>query len=193
MIPLSPVLLIASAGALLDGARAEASTARLAEQFLSGVGQPHSKNWNVAFVHHAGHWSHFDHRTGRSSWPLPAAVACDQLAEFARAKDVLSAQGPEPGEVFLLRSPSKHKFVHAGIVLAVERFDVPGKEPMRYECHTMEGNITPTGCVGGGRLARVRLRGFIRANARGIAEEDSEPPHRFPARRQKDLEDPAET
>ncbi|MDB4877503.1 MAG: hypothetical protein JWM41_3949 [Gemmatimonadetes bacterium] len=156
MIPLSPVLLIASAGALLDGARAGQSTRRLAEQFLSQARQPDARHWDLAFVHHAGFWSHFDHRTGKSSWPLPSTATCDELADFACIRNVLSAEGPVSGEVFLLRSPSKRRFVHAGIVLAAERFNVGAGEPPRYECHTIEANITSTGCIGGDRLARVR-------------------------------------
>jgi hypothetical protein len=63
---------------------------------------------------------------------------------------------PEIGEVFLLWSPAKCRFVHAGIVLAAERFDAGGREAARYECLTIEGNVTPAGSVGGDRLARVR-------------------------------------
>jgi hypothetical protein len=157
MIPLSPVLLIAAAGALMDGARAEGDLARSAERFRAGVGPDGagSDRWDVAFVHHAGYWAHFDHRTGKSTWPLPGVTDCEELAAFARTSHVLSIE-PAPGEVFLLWSPSKRRFVHAGIVLAAERFGVGGLERARYECHTMEGNITATGCMGGDRLARVR-------------------------------------
>ena len=68
---------------------------------------------------------------------------------------MLSEAKPELGEVFLLRSPSTRLYVHAGIILGAERFDASGKE-VRYECHTIEGNVTPTGCVGGDHIARVR-------------------------------------
>jgi hypothetical protein len=156
MIPLSPVLLIASAGALLDGAREQGNVVSLAERFLAGVDARAENRWDVAFVHHAGYWSHFDHRTGRSSWPLPATADCEELADFARTRGVLSAEKPQSGEIFLLRSPSKRRFVHAGIVLMAERFDVGGAEIARYECYAIEADITPTGCMGGDRLARVR-------------------------------------
>ena len=160
---LSPALLVAAAGALLDGARAANSTARLSEQFLSIVDDPGAAAWNAAFIHHAGHWSHVDHCTGQSCWPLPATAECDELAEFARTEQVLSAEAPEAGEVFLLWSPSKERFVHTGIVLSAQRFEISrdnGKggtrREARFECHTIEGNITSTGYVGGDRLARVR-------------------------------------
>ena len=142
MIPLSPVLLIASAGALLDGG---ASGRR--PGWVAGA---------AALVHHAGYWSHFDHRGGRSNWPLPQTTDCAELATFAGKRGVLSDEPPRIGEIFLLWSPSKRRFVHTGIVLASDRFDVVGREPARYECLTIEGGITRTGCIGGEGLARVR-------------------------------------
>lgn len=156
MIRLSPSLLIAAAGALLDGARKVGHTARLAEQFLAGVGNQRSMAWNAAFIHHAGYWSHYDHQTGRSRWPLPPTADCELLAKFAQEKGVLSAEAPEAGEVFLLWSPVKKRFVHVGIVLWALPVDADLCEVPSFECRTIEGNVTQAGCVGGDRLARVR-------------------------------------
>ena len=158
-MPLSPLLLIASAGALLDGARGEHDTERLAKQFLGELDHTApAGRWNAAFIHHAGYWSHFEHHIGRSAWPLPPALDCHELGAFAEANGVLSAGKPEFGEVFLLWSPLRKRFLHTGIILAAEPLGAGtgAAEAERYECHTMEGNITHTGCVGGSRLARVR-------------------------------------
>ena len=156
MNPLCPSLLIAAACALLEGARTADGTARLAEQFLMGVGAGAPRHWSAAFVHHAGFWSHFDHSMGRSIWPLPATADCDELGAFARFRNVLSSRVPAPGDVFLLWSPRRHRFVHAGIVLMAERFNSMACDPMRFACHTIEGNVTTTGGLGGDRLARVQ-------------------------------------
>ena len=156
MIPLSPAMFVAAAGTWLDGPHATNNSAQLAGRFLSAVDDPHSARWDAAFVHHAGFWSHFDHCTGQSCWPLPATAACEELAEFAAAENVLSVEAPDPGEVFLLWSPAQKRFVHTGIVLGAERVRAPSDEPPSYECHTIEGNITSTGRVDGNRLVRVQ-------------------------------------
>jgi hypothetical protein len=156
MTSLSPSLLLAAAGALLEGARDVDGTARLAAQFLMGVGAVGPKRWSAAFVHHAGYWSHFDHAAGRSIWPLPATADCDELAAYARFRNVLSPRLPAPGDVFLLWSQTRNRFVHAGIVLMAERFGHVCSVPQRYACHTIEGNVTVAGGLGGDRLARVQ-------------------------------------
>jgi hypothetical protein len=156
MNPLSPSLLIAAAGALLESTRTPDRTARLAEQFLMDVGERGPRNWSAAFVHHAGFWSHFDHAVGRSIWPLPATADADELGAFARFRNVLSSRRPRSGDVFLLWSATRRRFVHAGIVLIAEHFGPQCSMPPRYACHTIEGNVTPDGGLGGDRLARVQ-------------------------------------
>ena len=179
MSPLSPSLLIAAAGALVEGARTADGTARLAEQFLMGVGAGGLRRWNAAFIYHAGYWSHFDHAAGRSIWPLPATADCDELGAFARFRNALSPRMPAPGDVFLLWSPTRSRFVHAGIVLMAERFGALCSVPPRYACHTIEGNVTATGVLGGDRLTRVQrilspVRGdrTIRWTALGVSSSE---------------------
>lgn len=156
MIPLSPALLTTTACALVEVARTVNGTQRLVELFLQSVGRPDLTRWNAAFIHYAGYWSHYDHCTERSRWPLPATAECSALAEFALARGVLSARPPEPGEVFLLWSLAEKRFVHSGIVLKARRCLPNRWEPHRYDCHTIEGNVTVTGRVGGECLAPVR-------------------------------------
>lgn len=46
--------------------------------------------------------------------------------------------------------------MHTGVVLGVELLNASSDEIPQFECHTIEGNVTSTGCIGGDRLARVR-------------------------------------
>ena len=153
---LSPSLLIAAAGALVESAATTADCSRLAEKCLLGTGGFWTQRWSAAFVHHVGFWSHFDYAAGRSLWPLPATADCDELAAFARNRGVLSSRLPEPGDVFLVWSAAQGRFVHTGFVLAAARFSPLRGNPTRYACHTIEGNVTSAGSIGGGRLARVQ-------------------------------------
>jgi hypothetical protein len=155
MITLSPALLIAAASALVRFRADGASGASLVEYLVRGTGQPAATRWDAALIYHAGYWSHYDDRTGMSSWPLPATADCEDLARFAREENVLSYDAPEAGQIFLQWSPARKAFVHSGIVvgveLPVERMD--GYE--QYECRTIEGNVTETGRLDGTGMGRV--------------------------------------
>ena len=142
MIPLTPCLVVAAANAFVGlGEAAGDDRQRLAELFLREVKQPPGQPWCVALVYHIGYCSHFDHRTGRSSWPLPATESCAELGEDA--KQVLES-APQDGDVFLLYSPMAKEFVHTGIVLSVD--DVfPVADGQRYRCTTLEGKTIEDG------------------------------------------------
>jgi hypothetical protein len=67
----------------------------------------------------------------------------------------MSAEATTPGELLVLWSPSSMAFVQTGIILAVEPSE-PRSNGMRYyECHTIEGNVTPTARLDGDRMGRV--------------------------------------
>ena len=163
MTTLSPQMLISGAGVLCQIREHGICPAPLVRHFVQGVGRARARRWDAAFVHHAGYWSHYDNRSGTSSWPLPATTIANDLGIFARKHRVLSDGGPQPGEIFVLYSPSRAAFVHTGIVVGVEppteRFD----GALEYQCHTIEGNVTATGRPDGplmGRGARILSPAF---------------------------------
>jgi hypothetical protein len=192
--PHSPALLLSGVSAIVglkDGTAA--GDARILTWLDNEVGVPGARG--SALIHHAGYWSHFDQRNGVSSWPLPVPDGEDHhtaLASFAERLGILSDSRPQPGEVFLLWSPARRRFVHTGIVLSVERLPRdPAAEgaPWRYECHTIEGDVTSTGCVAGARLGRVRRVLSPGLGDRSIkwtdvdgGERRAQPPHQWPSK-----------
>ena len=193
--PLSPALFLSGASAVLgmkDGTPAR--DASILSVLDAEVRLPAARGG--ALVHHAGYWSHFDQRNGVSRWPLPAPDVHDHhttLARFAERQGILSDARPQPGEVFLLWSPARLRFVHTGIVLSVERLPrdpAAERAPWRYECHTIEGNVTAAGGVAGARLGRVRRVLSPALGDRSIKWTDfddggevmARPPHRWPSR-----------
>lgn len=152
MRPLSPVILMAFALALVDDA---ADAIGLGDQDPLAAATP-DVGTSAAFVHHAGYWSHFDHRSGTSVWPLPNTTSCNELAAFAARHLALAADAPEAGDVYLLWSPAKKEFVRTGIVLSrSRRFRYPsGKH--HYECLTIDGATTCDGSLRGGLTAVVQ-------------------------------------
>lgn len=101
MKPLSPALLIAAASAYVGMREDDHDRGRMIRQFLDSVRLPAYAPWSAAFIHHVGHWSHRELKSGHSSWPLPTTGRCSELAEFAESRSVLSAEGPREGEVYL--------------------------------------------------------------------------------------------
>lgn len=141
--PLSPRLLISGASTLLRFARSHEPDS---EMLLHGVGQPAGPVWATAFVHHAGYWSHFEHRELCSAWPLPATNDCNVWARLAELQRVLIDAAPRAGDLFLQWSRKRKEFAHVGIVVAYH--DVTGILPngaSYMECDTIEGNIDNRG------------------------------------------------
>src|SRR4051812_25992064 len=106
--PLSPILLLAAAGTMLGAARKRAPDSQM---MLRQVGQTGAAHWDTAFVQHAGYWSHYDHATQRSVWPLPPTNDCNEWACWANESGVLSTDVPDPGDIFLQWSPLDRQFV----------------------------------------------------------------------------------
>src|SRR6266571_4943169 len=103
MIPLCPALLVAAANAFVgssDESEDGGEAARLAERlhlFLHDVHQPTVGPLSAGFVSYVGRWSHYDEMAHGSSWPLPDALTCDELAGFAYQRGVLSVERPTVG------------------------------------------------------------------------------------------------
>jgi hypothetical protein len=166
MIPLSPALVVAAANAFVglgeDRGSGGDNRGQMVELFLREVKQPPGQPWCAALVYHVGYWSHFDHRAGKSSWPLPATASCWELGDFAKRKKILKAR-PAEGDVFLLHSVRLKRFHHTGVVISVDECLTDG----RYACTTVEGNTNADGSANGyTTLRRVRRLGgedrFIR-------------------------------
>jgi len=168
MIPLTPALLVGTASALIGyrndsrcGGNPDCRNMRLDRvvRRLRARTEGASVRWDAAFVHHAGYASHFDHRAGRSSWPIPTRcrVHPHALAEFAREANILDPQ-PEVGDLFVLWSDGRRQFVHTGIVLHV---GLPGEFPSGHafiECVVLSPNVHPDGRIGGPDTLRVTRR-----------------------------------
>ena len=158
MIPKSPGYLVATAGALCRIRAIGIGQGPLVTELVLGAGRPNIGRWDTAFIHHVGYWSHFDDRSGRSSWPLPATTCCGELADFAADRNVLSDEPPRYGELFLLWSPSRQRFVHTGIIVGADPTNHRFNGGPQYQCQTIEANVTPTGRLDGDRMGRgVRL------------------------------------
>jgi hypothetical protein len=142
--------------AFVDDAGAAIDAGDSAVAAAIGVTAVTDVGWSAAFVHHVGYWSHFDHRSGTSVWPLPDTGSCSDLAAFAARHLVLAADAPEPGDVYLLWSPAKKEFVRTGIVLSrSRRFRHPSGR-RHYECLTIDGDTTRHGSLRGGQTAVVQ-------------------------------------
>ena len=158
MIPLTPGFLIAAATSF-EGLREEGGNNRglMIERFLRGVGLHEGQPWCAAFVHHVGYWSHYDPRTGKSSWPLPATASCYMLGAFARRENVLE-KVPVDGDVFLIFRPTLGRFAHAGIIASVmDAGHTPGGSPW-FDCHTIEGNSNEEGSREATSVVRIVRR-----------------------------------
>ena len=156
MIHLDPVRLIAAASAFVGiGEDGGNNRGQVVELFLRQVRQPPGQPWCAAFVHHVGYWSHFDHVTRASRWPLPATASCWELGEFARVRAVLRSD-PEPGDVFLVHSAELRRFAHTGIVVGVVKV-ASSPAGTVYTCTTIEGNTSEDGSREG-RTTALRQR-----------------------------------
>ena len=125
-IPLSPVLLVACANALV---------ALCAERRWGRDG--------AGLVHYAGYHSHYDIRMDRSSWPLPLANDCAELARFAEAEGILSVERPAAGDVFLAWSEHDVRFTRAGIVTRVVGAGTFSTGLGWFDCRTIEAFARP--------------------------------------------------
>jgi hypothetical protein len=107
MIAPSPRLLVGAANAFVGvGELSRDDRGPVVDMMLRQVGMPGDGGWSTAFVHHVGYWSHFDHATRTSSWPLPTLGDANALAQFGREQRIEREQ-PEPFDLFALYSPAR--------------------------------------------------------------------------------------
>jgi hypothetical protein len=154
MMPLTPALLVAAANAFVGlGEEGGDNRGQMVELFLREVKQPAGQPWCAAFVYHVGYCSHFDHRAGKSSWPLPASASCWELGDFASRAKILRAR-PIDGDIFLVYSQKLKRFFHTGVVIGVDACS-----EAEYVCTTVEGNTNADGSENGYTTLR-RTRRF---------------------------------
>lgn len=156
MINLSPQLLIATATAFigLHGRGVDAAPQGLIDHLWDHAGQTGERQWDAAFVQHCGYWSHFDHRSEHSSWPVIAAATANDLWEFGRVNGVLH-DAPQDGDIFVQYAPFERRFVRAGIIAhVVGRRAFRASAPV-YDVLSIEGDTGACGELGGSRILRV--------------------------------------
>lgn len=154
--PLSPAFLMTAALALVDDAPPSEGPPRALASALASRYRDSADGWSAAFVHHAGYWSHFDYRMEASVWPLPATSSCTVLADFAAEHFALRADEPTPGDVYLLWSPAKKRFMRTGVILGCTRHQVFPSGRIGYECLTIDADTTLEGALRGPHTAIVR-------------------------------------
>ncbi len=114
MLILSPALLIASASTM---ATPRSNGATLTPRHRDSA-------VNMRYLNHVGFWSHFDQRSGVSSWPLPPCSDPDLWASYGIEAGILR-DAPRMGDIYLLHDPEFGRFVRAGIVAEVVSAGMP--------------------------------------------------------------------
>jgi hypothetical protein len=159
MVPPSPSLIVAAAGALIGaGVEPGASRGRLLDIMLARVGARDSDRgpWSAAFVHHVGYWAHYDFRGRSSSWPLPMTDDPRALEEFARERGIC-AEVPVSGDVFLHWSPAQKRRTRMGLIVNVgDRLIYPATGRPYHVCTTIEGETSDHGAPEGLGIHVVR-------------------------------------
>jgi hypothetical protein len=161
MLRLSPVLLIATAGAFvglgaLPGDHGPGGFVR--QIHAVHASDPTSRaSWDVPLIQHCGYWSHFDHRYEQSAWPMAGASTTEELAAFGKERRVLREE-PAEGDIFLQYAPARGSFVHAGIVVAVLKSGRYDESTPYFDVATIEGDTDASGEIGGGVAMRVKRR-----------------------------------
>lgn len=160
MMVLTPALLVGTASAFIGFGEDPHCRGTMVDRLIQQV-RAHPGGfdvpWDAALVHHAGYWSHYDHRIAHSSWPIPPQASANALAAFARRANVLDER-PEIGDVFLLWSPMRQRFVHTGIVLYVAGRGGFDSGPAFYECVVLSPNVHADGRIGGPTTLRLTRR-----------------------------------
>ena len=162
MFRLSPQLLIATTRALAglgvtEEDFGEADDGAQHQGRVLGIVQDDRSSWDARFVQQCGYWSHYNHRSRSSMWPIPVDLTTPELALFGLAHGVLH-DTPEPGDVFLMWGPSRDMFVHAGVVVDVlATYPEPGRK-RSFDVYAIEGDTDEYGRLRGGRAMRVRRR-----------------------------------
>ena len=137
MLPLKPELLVSTATALASWEYQRNAPNTEQDRALADAKRGEA---SLRFVHFVGFWSHFDHHTGFSSWPVTRSQRLTGLADFVEQHHRLESS-PAAGDVFLLASFRGHRHVRAGIVAAVETVRTMLNGSLDFICTTIEGEL----------------------------------------------------
>lgn len=162
MIALSPSILIAAANTFAGvGDLSKVKRNPLAQVIRKAPVDGDLTPWSTAFLWHVGYWSHFDHDSDASSWPLPATADPNALFRYAVERHVCHVE-PQAHDIFGLWSPFQGLFVRSGIILRVNgRAVLPNGT--YYECTTLEGDTNRAGAARG--KAAHRAKRFLSPDA----------------------------
>ncbi len=158
-LPLLPHRLVAAMSAfvgVLDHARF-ANPDRWNRGLARDLGLAPGDRWDVALVQHCGYWSHYDHACDASHWPIPIVQTPEDLALFAASHALLRSQ-PIPGDIWLQFSPSRERYVRAGVVAGVMHRGRWKRRRFYYEVLSIEGDTGNAGELGGGNVLRIARR-----------------------------------
>lgn len=143
MICLSPQLLIATANAFVGVDRSP--------------GGEQEGALDVRLLQHWGHWSHYDVRSERSSWPIGGVTTTAELADLGKSLDIIRGR-PEDGDIFLLRGLERRGFIRAGVVARVSNVGKYSETEPYFDVISIEGDSDEFGQIGGGRTVRIARR-----------------------------------
>ena len=112
-------------------------------------------SWDAALVHHCGFWSHYDAHSRQSSFPLVPGTTIAELAWYAEWRGVQD-EYPVAGDIFLQYSLRRRRFVHVGIVEAVQRMGRFNAREPYYDLTTIEGDTTSKRLANSARVPSLR-------------------------------------
>jgi hypothetical protein len=147
---LSPERLVAASTAVVAHARQQRD---LPHDPLRGA----IESRGAALIHECGYWSHYDHASGASSWPVPKFDDVAELARFADDAQVLQER-PRVGDLFVQYSPIGASFVRAGIVAMVADEGQSFGHKRCYDILSIEGGTNENGELGGGYALALARR-----------------------------------
>ena len=156
---LSPRLLVAAIsafGAVVERER-WAQPGLWAQMVRRQLGVPPEARWDAALVQHCGYWSHYDHETDRSRWPIPRASSAEDFVAFGRRHHLLRTDA-SPGDILLQYSPARKTYVRAGVVVKVVATGWWTPNRPYIDVLSVEGDAGNRGELGGAEVFRVARR-----------------------------------
>ena len=151
MIESSPKLFIAAASACVGMAVDERENQRDSER------EGEAPDAGAAFLYRWGYWSHYDHASHTTSWPLIETRTADELATVAMARYILR-DAPQVGDIFLQRSQPAKRFVRTGVVVAVGESGRYSSRDRYHDATTIEAGTDAAGQLRGRHILRVARR-----------------------------------
>lgn len=112
---------------------------------------------DVRLLQQVGFVAYYDEAAKRSAWPVPLGMSPHELALFGAQHGVLYER-PASGDIFLQGSFRTHQFIHAGLVMTVDRQGFLGGDTVYYDTSTIEGDTDHRGLLGRGYTCKLRRR-----------------------------------